>query len=782
MRIFPLACVFFWICGQPLFAQNGSVRGRVTDKETAEELIGALISLRGTKYNTTSDASGDYSLTDVPVGEYFLTVYYASYDSLSLPIKVEKNRILTQNLAMIEAVQTINVEVSSERTAEKNETRVSVINITPEEIDKMPSIGGKSDIAQFLQMTPGVTFTGDQGGQFFIRGGAPIQNKILLDGMTIYNAFHSIGFYSVFETDVIRTADVYTGGFGAQYGGRASAVIDVRTREGNKKRLSGNLTLTPFMASALVEAPIIQAKDENSPSLSFFLTAKHSYLQQSSPILYKYANAQGVLPFNFTDIYGKLSFNSPGGSRFNLSGFSFNDNTNFQGTAQYKWNSGGAGANFRIVPSGSNLVMGGSVNFSAYKSSFVEGDSAKVRNSSINSFAADFIFTYLMANSRKLDYGIEINSFLTNFNFENNRGIPLQQQQTNTEAAVYARYSGRFGRLVLDPSVRGHFYASLGEFRFEPRLALKLNLTDWFRIKAAGGLYSQNLISSVDQRDVVNLFVGFLGGPESGVFRIENGAYIKQRSRLQTSIHGIFGLEFNLGKNITLNVEPYWKYFPQIVNLNRNATSVSSPQYIAEKGSAYGIDLLGKYQKDQFYVFLGYSLGYVTRDDGVQQYYASFDRRHNLNSMVAYEFRLRKPKADTTPELARHKDGKFPFEVSVRWNVSSGFPFTRTQGFFQWQTFSGGISTPYLTNNNNPETQLGVLYESRLNIGRLPFYHRLDIAIRYNIELAKHLKLQLGASVTNAYNRDNIFYFDRVSYQRVNQLPILPAVNATLKF
>jgi hypothetical protein len=600
--------------------------------------------------------------------------------------------------------------------------------------------------------------------------------------MTIYNAFHSIGFYSVFETDVIRTADIYTGGFGAQYGGRASAVIDVRTREGNKKRLSGNLTLTPFMASALIEAPIIQAKDENSPSLSFFLTAKHSYLQQSSPVFYKYANPQGVLPFNFTDIYGKLSFNSPGGSRLNVSGFSFNDNTNFAGTAQYKWNSGGAGANFRIVPSGSNLIMGGSINFSSYKSSFVEGDSAKVRNSGINSFAADFVFTYLMAESRKLDYGVEINTFLTDFNFENNRGIPLQQQQSNTEAAVYARYSGRFGRLVIDPSVRGHLYASLGEFRFEPRIALKLNLLDWFRIKAAGGLYSQNLISSVDQRDVVNLFVGFLGGPESGVFRIENGAYIKQRSRLQTSIHGIFGFEFNLGKNMTLNVEPYWKYFPQIVNLNRNATSVSSPQYIAEKGSAYGIDLLGKYQKDQLYIFLGYSLGYVTRDDGVQQYYASFDRRHNLNSMVAYEFRLRKPKADTTPEIIKSKESKFPFEVSVRWNVSSGFPFTRTQGFFQWQTFSGGISTPYLTNNNNPETQLGVLYESRLNIGRLPFYHRLDIAIRYNIQLAKHLKLQLGASVTNAYNRDNIFYFDRISYQRVNQLPILPAVNATLKF
>ena len=91
-------------------------------------------------------------------------------------------------------------------------------------MDKIPSVGGEPDLAQYLQVLPGVIFTGDQGGQLYIRGGAPIQNKVLLDGMIIYNPFHSIGLFSVFDTDIIKQVEVLTGGFGANYGGRISSI------------------------------------------------------------------------------------------------------------------------------------------------------------------------------------------------------------------------------------------------------------------------------------------------------------------------------------------------------------------------------------------------------------------------------------------------------------------------------------------------------------------------------------------------------------------------------
>ncbi len=137
----------------------------------------------------------------------------------------------------------------------KSEVQISKLSVTAKQIRSLPSAGGQADIAQYLTVLPGVVFTGDQGGQLYIRGGSPVQNRILLDGMTIFNPFHSIGFYSVFETELIRNVDVLTGGFNADYGGRISAVVDVKTREGNRKRLAGLVSGSPFLAKAMIEGP-----------------------------------------------------------------------------------------------------------------------------------------------------------------------------------------------------------------------------------------------------------------------------------------------------------------------------------------------------------------------------------------------------------------------------------------------------------------------------------------------------------------------------------------------
>lgn len=766
--------------------QKGGVRGSIYDKATGEPMPFVTIFLEGTNYNASSNIEGDYTITNVPEGNYILKIMYLGYDSLSIELAIPKGKILNQNILLEEASEQINtVDVSAEREAERNDVRVSVTRITPKDIRRIPAAGGEADLAQYLQVIPGVVFTGDQGGQLYIRGGAPIQNQILLDGMPIYNAFHSIGFFSVFETDIIRTADVYTGGFSAKYGGRSSAVIDIKTREGNKTRFAGTINANPFVVKGIFEGPLIKLKEDNGSSLSFLLTAKHSYLDQTSKLLYSYANEQKSLPYSFTDIYGKISFNSAGGSRLNAFGFYFRDGVNFENIARYQWQSGGAGVDFRIVPKGAQVIMDGTLAYSQYQTNFIEGDSAKQRSSEINSFTADLNMTYFLAESRQLNIGLEVKSPFTNFQFSNNRGIPYTQEQSNVEAALYAKFKGRFGPLVIEPSFRAQFYASLGEFRAEPRLGLKWNITEFLRLKAAGGLYSQNMISSVDERDIVNLFVGFLGGPDDGVYRIVDGKYEREESRLQTSYHLIGGVEANIGKYVTLNAEPYWKHFPRIISLNRNRTSADdNVKFIAEKGDAYGFDFSGKFEKDQLYLYAAYSLGYVKRDDGVQQFSAHFDRRHNVNVVASYSFRIGKEAAPLDENAPRkiERPTKHPFEVSLRWNMGSGFPFTLTQGFFQLQTFTNGISTNYLTDNNSPNTNLGILYEDQINQGRLPYYHRLDFSIKYTFDLFKHMKLTVAASVTNAYNRENIFYFDRVSYNRVDQLPIMPALNIGLKF
>ncbi len=163
--------------------------------------------------------------------------------------------------------------------------------ITTKDIERIPAIGGSADLAQYLQILPGVIFTGDQGGELYIRGGSPIQNKVLLDGMTIYNPFHSIGLFSVFETDVIRSVNVFTGGFSAEYGDRLSAVLDVTTRDGNKKRLAGKFAASPFLAKLILEGPL-KKQDATGSSISYLFTSKVSYLDKTSPTLYHYIDTR----------------------------------------------------------------------------------------------------------------------------------------------------------------------------------------------------------------------------------------------------------------------------------------------------------------------------------------------------------------------------------------------------------------------------------------------------------------------------------------------------------
>ncbi|BDS15324.1 TonB-dependent receptor [Aureispira anguillae] len=788
-----LLILTFLLMSQFTMAQKGGIRGTVFDKTTGDPMIGATVYLEGTEHAAATTIDGDYNISGVPVGEYVLKVMFLGYDSISMELSIGR-KMINQNILMEESSSEIDiVQVDAKKTAAQNDVLVSVTRITPKEINRIPAAGGEADFAQYLQVIPGIVSTGDQGGQLYIRGGAPVQNRVLLDGMTLFNAFHSIGFFSVFETDIIRSADVYTGGFSAKYGGRSSAVVDIKTREGNKTRFAGMINVNPFVAKGLFEGPIARLSEDDGSSISFLVTLKHSYLGQTSPMLYSYANEAGTLPYNFTDGHAKISFNLANGSRINVFGFYHSDEVHYPDLAAYDWNAGGGGVDFRIVPGGAQLALNGTIAYSTYGANFNElGNLAKVRNSNVGSFNGNLNVSYYLPKSRVINFGVEINSLTTSFEYSTGSNTAVTQgnkdaPQTNIEAAIFAHFQGRFGTVVIEPSIRMQAYASLGEVAVEPRLGLKWNITDYLRFKAAGGLYSQNLISSVDERDVVNLFVGFLGAPDDGVYRLsvnDNGdrTYTKTKSRLQTSIHAIAGFEVDITKYVTLNVEPYYKFFPQIVSLNRNrAASDVGKNFLAETGHAYGVDFSATFEKDQLYLYTAYSLGYVTRDDGVQTFFAHFDRRHNVNFVGSYKFRIGKIKPASEDDKIK-KRTEYPFEIGVRWNLGTGFPFTRTQGFYANQTFSGGISTNYLTDNTNPNTTLGVIYEDEINQGRLPVYHRLDFSIKYTIDLVKHMKLTLGASVTNLYNRENIFYFDRIEYKRINQLPIMPALNVNLKF
>jgi CarboxypepD_reg-like domain/TonB-dependent Receptor Plug Domain len=773
---------FLLLLSVAAIAQKGIVRGFVYNEKTGEAEIGATVFLKGTTMGAATDVNGFYSITKIPAGNYTVIVSSLGFDSVEVNVSIKGNEIINKKFFIKEQAKMMRTfNVSAEKQEAKTQIKMSVAKITPKDIKSIPSIGGDPDLAQYLQVLPGVTFTGDQGGQLYIRGGSPVQNKVLLDGMVVYNPFHSIGLFSVFDTDIMRSADVYTGGFNAEYGGRVSSIMDITTRDGDKKRLRGKISASSFTSKVLLEGPIKKAKEVGGGNISFVLSAKHSYLEQSSELYKPYfenlssENARGIdtigLPYGFTDVYGKISLNGANGSKVSFFGFNFRDNVNYSDVSKLNWNSAGGGANFVLIPASSKTLIEGVVAMSNYSIELQEAD-GQPRKSSVNGFNAGMDFT-TFSGDNQFKYGFEINGFKTNYEFSNSVNRLIKQEESTTELSGFLMYRWNVGKMVIEPSLRVQHYASLGNTSYEPRFGYKYNLSNNIRLKLAAGMYSQNLISANSDRDIVNLFYGFLSGPDNlqETFTDQNGNVRDITHKLQKANHYIAGFEVDITRSIGLNVEGYLKQFTQLTNTNRNQVfdendpiaidkpDVVKKEFIIETGDAYGVDFSLKYASTHLNVWVIYSLGKVTRWDGVVEYAPVFDRRHNVNLVVSYIF---------------GKD--LNWEINTRWNLGSGFPFTQTKGFYEGISFSS-IDQQFTSANGELKLEF-----AGLNEGRLPYYHRLDVNLKRKFALGKNSILEANLSITNAYNRENIFFINRVTSDKVYQLPIMPSFGLSLTF
>ena len=752
-----------------------TVKGVLFDEKNGEAIPFANVVLDGTGHGCATDINGFFLINKVPEGKYTLKVKYVGYEEYSEEVTLVKNKIVTKTIHLKPAAQMLKaVEITDSKKEERQmQTQVSVQKITSSQIQQMPSIGGTADLAQYMQVLPGVSSTGDQGGQLYIRGGSMIQNLTLLDGMIVYNPFHSIGLYSIFETDVILNANIYTGGFGAEYGGRMSSVMDITTRDGNKRHHSGKIGLNTFGGSLILEGPLKRENSKSKSTISYLLTAKNSYLSKTSKIFYNYID--GGLPFDFLDLYGKLSFNSGTGSKLNIFGFRFDDQVlGYQAIADYHWQNYGAGTNFTLV-TGASAILEGCVAYSNYTITLDDGSNDK-KFSEIGGFNATMQITNFIGID-KLKYGFSIEGYTTDFQYINEYKKRISQHEPSTNISLFATYKWHAGKWLIDPGIRLMYYATLAEPSLEPRLAAKYNITSDLRLKLAGGLYSQIFLDARSDNDIVNLFSGFLTG--SADLNKPDSFKGEQRDCVQKAKHLVVGLEYDLTEHITLNAEFYYKYFDQLLNANRdkmyddgNISDYADPSspyfkpeylrkdYIIEEGMATGLDFSARMDLERLYLWATYSLGYVERTNEVQTYTPHYDRRHTVNLLATYA-------------LGEWRE----WEISGRWTFGSGYPFTETQGVFQRLFFPSSIGSDYTTENGDYDIYYGELYK-----GRLPSYHRLDLGVKRKFSLGAHSILELNLSATNVYSRENIFYFNRATFERVNQLPILVCFGATMTF
>lgn len=768
-------------CISLTFGQDHILRGFIYDSENGEPIPFEKVTLIPTVKSigitgAISDVNGFFSIPKLAIGTYLLRVEDLNYKNYEKEINITKKDGITDiriDLITPDAKESFDVVISAETKAKTTEVLISQIKLDKKGIERVPSVGAENDITAAFSVTPGVVTTGDQGGQLYVRGGTPIQNKVLLDGMTIYNPFHSIGFFSIFETELVKNVDIYTGGFDSKYGGRISSVMDISYRDGNKKDFGGKVSTSPFMAKLVLEGPIYTAKKTGDGAGSYVFSAKHSLLDYTAKSLYRNVNEGNGLPFNFTDLYGKITLASGQGSKFSFFGFNNNDNVAYTDIADLNFKQSGGGMNFVLVPSGSPIFIKGHLNGSRYETNFNEVG-AKPRTSSIGGFDLGFDFTYFLKKESQVEYGINLNGFNTDFITYNEAASKIQIQNFTTEIGSYINVKKVTNRFVFQPGIRVQAYPSLGTISVEPRFGMKYNATEKFRLKFSGGRYTQNFTSASSDRDVVNLFNGLLSAPTNvqETFITQNGKEKNPVNGLQISYHAILGTELDLSKNLTVNIEGYFKYFPQLSNINVNklyddvsefsaVDDVYKKDFLIESGKSYGVDLLVKYSKDRLFLWGVYSLGKSTRWDGFIEYFPVFDRRHNLNIVGSYAFGKKKN-----------------LELNIRWNLGSGLPFTPTNGYYQPENFNNGATTNITTSNSN---NIGILLGA-FNSQRLPYYHRLDITVKKQHTFENKTELEITVGVTNSYNRKNIFYVNRVTNKTIYQFPLLPSMGVSYRF
>ena len=217
----------------------GSLSGFVHDRSDGEALIGATVLLRRTQIGGLSNTSGYYVIPDIPAGDYLLECSYIGYETYSQSVRIEANRDLKIEIRLaVEAIMAkeMVVRADSMRTSQMLfEKPISGVRLSSRQIRAIPQVA-EADLLRSLQTLPGIQSLSDFSSALYVRGGTPDQNLYMVDGSDVYNPEHTFSIFSTFNTDAIKQVELSKGGYGAEYGGRLSSVLDVTNLDGNREQ------------------------------------------------------------------------------------------------------------------------------------------------------------------------------------------------------------------------------------------------------------------------------------------------------------------------------------------------------------------------------------------------------------------------------------------------------------------------------------------------------------------------------------------------------------------
>jgi len=735
---------FHWIAALTLLpflllGQGTDIRGTVADSVTRERIPFANILVIGTGFGGASNLQGFYVITNVPPGEYQIAASSIGYQTQIVTLKIRPGDPLVFDFVLApKAVQMSEVIVTDNPRRPLSEIHPSVQILDQRDIHAVP-VAAQEDLFRSIGILPGIVSTSDVSSQFYVRGGAGDQNLILLDGMKIYNPYHAFGIYSVFDPDILKTTEIYTGAFPAEFGGRLSSVVNITTRDGGGTTVSGRGNINFLSGKLQLEGPAL-------PDLSWLVNVRKSLFPKTFSKFFT-----NDLPLSFYDAFIKVTGLAAGfQGKFDFQSFFSGDDLTSSNPLEpdYSWRTSAVGF------AASGLVQNRSfVDVVAFTSTFEAQRNAK-ESKTVTPAKTRISETTIRANatfysdSRDLYFfGFEFSFPTLDYALINNAGTPQTISSAQLESAMWSHYQASLGPLQADMGLfidMGTLFERGGQMEvLQPRLSLSYLLEGTWRAKIAFGRFTQNMITVNNEDDVIPIFDAWIQVPRD--------------LRSERADHYVAGIDGNVLRNLSTSFQSYYKSYGSLIAYNRDKIDASDPDYIQATGKAFGFETLIRYGSPALDLYASYTLGWTTVTNGDLTYNPRHDRRHTLNLLT----------------MLHIFDG---FDVALRWEFGSGLPFTQTTGYFDRLTLTDMFRQGYVHHTGDPYTLLG-----DKNAARLPSYHRLDASATYRFSM-RPIRGSLGVHVTNAYDKRNIFYFDRKTGQEINMLPFFPTVTLSLEY
>lgn len=722
-----------------------TVSGTIRDAASGETLIGASVNLlEQPRSGVLSNTYGFYSI-NAATGRYKLVISFAGYRGDTLNIDLDRD--VTQDVQLSSGGGQLQAVVV---TANKDNNQVSrplmgIQKLSVTEIRDIPVIFGEKDILKTIQLLPGVQSAGDGNSGFYVRGGAIDQNLILLDGATVYDPAHLLGFFSVFNSDAIKDVTLYKGAIPAEYGGRLSSVLDVKMNDGNSKDFSASGGIGLIDSRLTVEGPI--KKDEGS----FIVSARRTYADLFLK-LSKDTNTNRNSLY-FYDLNVKANYKLGEKDHIYLSGYFGNDHLGVSNSFDLTYGNATGTLRWNHILN-SRLFSNTSLMYSKY--SYTIGIASGNNDIGINSYIKDMHFKedmeYFINSGNKLNFGGDVidhdispgvisasaSSNLNNLHIPDKHALE-SALYVNHDLSVSDKVNINYGLRASLFTVHGPGtfytfdssgnaidstkYASgstvINYFNLEPRFSMSYKLTDNSSVKASYARTTQNLhlLSNSTSSNPTDVWV-----PNSNNVKPEIGDQVS------------LGYYRNLHQDTyELSAEVYYRYMQNQIDYKNGAELIANTfvesQLIYGHGRAYGLELYARKKVGQLTGWISYTLSRTERQfPGVNSYAwypANQDRTHDLSVVAIYK-------------------------INSKWTLSSDFVY-----------YTGNAVT-WPSGKYDVQGQVAYLYSQR-NAYRMPPYNRLDISATLQGKKTKKTDSYWIISCYNVYGRENPY---SISFQQ----------------